>query len=91
MSQSESDNPERIYLQPKCCADPIEGREVYWGNDPPWDDCDAGEKPVEYVRSDLVIDMLCKVQGIFIVKDDKPIEFSEIQDPNSYDVKESKS
>jgi len=61
---SSVDNPERIYLQPKCCADPIEGREVYWGDSPPWDDCEDGEKPVEYIRADIADNLKLRLDQI---------------------------
>ncbi len=51
-------DPERIWLQPKCCGLEIEGRG--WCEDHPGD-CDdeaCGMKAVEYIRADLVADRL---------------------------------
>lgn len=44
---------ERIWLQPRCCADPHEGR--MWCKDKIWPDgdCDIEAEPTAYVRADL--------------------------------------
>ena len=42
---------ERIWLQPKCCADYDEGR--LWSQDPDPEPCDEGVAWTEYVRADL--------------------------------------
>ena len=44
-------DPDRIYLQPECCADPQWNR--LWCEDN-IDDCDEGEPWVEYVNKNLV-------------------------------------
>ena len=48
---STTSEPERIYLQPACCADPAVGR-VWCDTDAPVD-CDEGVPWTEYVRADL--------------------------------------
>jgi hypothetical protein len=47
-------NPDTIWLAPECEEESLEGRS--WCQDNVWDeDCDfCGEKPVKYVRADLV-------------------------------------
>lgn len=49
-------DPERIWLEPECCAEPGVGRT--WCHVNEWTCCPAGEcdapKPIEYVRADLV-------------------------------------
>ena len=44
---------ERIWLAPKCCSDPGEGRQ--WCQDKVWplDDCPDDGEPTEYVRADI--------------------------------------
>lgn len=45
--------PERIYLAPRCCTNPAEGR--IWCEDDVWplDDCPEHASGVEYIRADL--------------------------------------
>lgn len=45
-------DPERIWLEPACCADPREGR--LWCEDNQWpsSDCDAQAEATEYLRVD---------------------------------------
>jgi hypothetical protein len=45
---------ERIWLQPKCCAGPFDGRQ--WCEDNVFDDgeCEDGAKATEYVRADRI-------------------------------------
>jgi hypothetical protein len=45
--------PERIYLAPRCCTDPSEGR--IWCEHDVWplDDCPEHASGIEYIRADL--------------------------------------
>jgi hypothetical protein len=47
-------DPDRIWLEPACCADPSEGR--CWAPHNVWPngDCDIQAPGVEYIRADLV-------------------------------------
>lgn len=45
-------DPERIYLEPRCCADPETGRT--WAANSAWGPCECGQQPTEYVRADIV-------------------------------------
>ena len=47
------DAPERIYLQPECCATPDAGR--LWCEDPDPVDCEDGRLWTKYVRADLSV------------------------------------
>lgn len=46
-------DPDRIWLEPSCCADPSEGRTWCADNVWPNGDCDIQAPGVEYVRADL--------------------------------------
>ena len=46
----ESD-PDRIYLQPECCADPYNGRQ--WCDSDMWEPCEDGVKTAQYIRADI--------------------------------------
>jgi hypothetical protein len=54
MTDAAKSGPERIWLEPECCADPSVGRT--WCKDNVWPlcDCDAQAEATEYVRADLV-------------------------------------
>lgn len=48
----EQDDPEVMYLEPRCCADPNTGRQ--WCQDEVWaDNCEDGKRGVKYIRADL--------------------------------------
>jgi hypothetical protein len=51
--QAVDEEPERIWLQPECCAGKYEGRQ--WCQDNVFDDgeCEDGAKATEYVRADI--------------------------------------
>jgi hypothetical protein len=44
-------DPDVIYLEPKCCADPDTGR--CWCEDDIFYNCEDGHKATKYVRADL--------------------------------------
>ena len=45
-------DPDRIWLEPACCADPYNGRN--WADEPePGDPCDEGVPWTEYIRADV--------------------------------------
>lgn len=44
-------DPDTIWLEPSCCADPIHGRQ--WCEDNAFPVCENGCKPVKYIRADL--------------------------------------
>lgn len=44
-------DPEVIWLEPACCADPAHGR--MWATDNPFPECDDGVQPAKYIRADL--------------------------------------
>ena len=44
-------DPDVIWLEPSCCADPIHGRQ--WCEDDAFPVCENGCKPVKYIRADL--------------------------------------
>ena len=48
-------DPERIWLQPKCCAGEYEGRQWCEHNVFDDDQCEDGNKATEYVRADLLL------------------------------------
>jgi len=54
-----STDPDRIWLEPNCCADPVTGRQ--WAQDNPWPngDCEltCEATGVEYLRADLVAEI----------------------------------
>jgi hypothetical protein len=47
----QTQDPDRIYLQPPCCADPDTGR--LWCEDDEPVECEDGVPWTEYVRADL--------------------------------------
>ena len=48
-------DPERIYLQPECCADPEYGR--LWCEDDEPEDCTDGVPWTEYVLASRIVDI----------------------------------
>jgi len=63
------DDPERIYLQPVCCAEYSHyGR--LWNEHPVELGCDDGAQPTEYVRADISQSAITALQAQLAERDD---------------------
>jgi hypothetical protein len=55
-------DPEAIYLQPECCADPSVGR--LWCEDDAPVDCEEGKPWTKYVRADLAEQQAAEIERL---------------------------
>jgi len=58
----ESNDPEVIYMEPTCCADPAWGKS--WTADVDCFDCMEGIAPTKYIRVDLVRELAEEVKRL---------------------------
>ena len=55
-------DPEAIYLQPECCADPDTGR--LWCEDDAPVDCEDGKPWTKYVRADMAEQQAAEIERL---------------------------